>query len=420
MLQNTVGRIKATYQEYPKQFWMLMGATFIDAVGSALLFPFFALYVTKAFGIGLSQVGLIFAALTVTSMIGTTIGGGLADRFGRKSMAIVGLVGSALSILMLGFVRELSAFVPLALIAGLLGNSGGPAREAMVADLLPEEKRAGGFGLHRVIHNLAFAIGPALGGLLAAYSYLYLFIFDTAASLITALLFYLLLPETKPQIAPGEVEETTTEAFKGYGKVFADRWFMVFVIATTLMALVYSQFQGPLSVFLRDVHGLQEQRFGWILSLNALMVVLFQFSITRRVERYPPYIVLAVGTLFLVVGFGMYGFISTYLLFLIAVAILTIGEMLVAPVGQALAAKLSPEHMRGRYMAVFGFAWMVPGAIGMYLAGLIMDYYEPRWIWYATAVVGTIAALAYFGMYLYKRDEAERVAAVEIPLESSA
>jgi MFS family permease len=413
MLQKTFGRINSTYSEYPQQFWILMGATFVDALGSALLFPFFALYVTKAFSVGLSQVGLIFAILTITSMLGTTIGGGLADRFGRKSMAIFGLVASALSILALGFVRALSAFIPLVVVAGLMGNSGGPAREAMVADLLPEEKRAGGFGLHRVIHNLAFAIGPALGGLLAAYSYLYLFIFDTAASLITASLFYFWLPETKPEREPGQVEETTTETFKGYGKVFVDRWFMVFVVATMLMALVYSQFQGPLSVFLRDVHGLQEQRFGWILSLNAVMVVLFQFPISRRVEKHPPYLVLVIGMLFLVCGFGMFGFVSTYLLFMIAVAILTIGEMLVAPVGQALAASLSPEHMRGRYMAVFGFAWMIPGAIGMYLAGLIMDHYEPRWIWYATALVGIIATLAYFGMYLFQRENSEAIQGTE-------
>jgi hypothetical protein len=69
MLLSTVGRIKSTYAEYPTQFWILMGASFVDSLGSALLFPFFALYVTRTFGIGLSQVGLIFASLMVSSMV---------------------------------------------------------------------------------------------------------------------------------------------------------------------------------------------------------------------------------------------------------------------------------------------------------------------------------------------------------------
>lgn len=416
--QRAFGQVRSTYDEYPRHFWILMGSTFVDALGSALLFPFFALYVTRKFGIGLSQVGLIFALLTVTNIIGTTIGGGLADRFGRKSMAIFGLVASALGILALGFVKELSAFVPLILIAGFTGNIGGPARQAMVADILPEEKRAGGFGLFRVIHNLAFAIGPALGGLLAAYSYLYLFIFDTAASLFTAMAFYLFLPETKPKPEAGQVEETTAETFKGYGKILSDRFFIFFLVATFLMALVYSQFQGPLSVFLRDVHSLPEQRFGWILSLNAGMVVLFQFAITRRVEKHPPFLILALGTLFLVVGFGMYGFVASYILFLLAMAIVTIGEMLVAPVGQALAAKLAPEKMRGRYMAFFGFAWMVPGALGMYFAGLIMETLNPYWIWYSAAIVGVLASIAYWLMHIQLGEDKRTIPTKEPSIEA--
>jgi MFS family permease len=409
MIKKSIASVRSTYAEYPRNFWILMGSTFIDSLGSALLFPFFALYVTRKFGIGVSQVGLIFASLTVATIVGSTIGGGLTDRFGRKSMAIFGLVASALSILMMGFVQELNAFVPLVLLAGLTGNIGGPARSAMVADILPEEKRAGGFGLHRVIFNLSFVVGPALGGLLAAYSYLYLFIFDTIASLLTALILYLLLPETMPEKREGQVEETTTETFKGYGRVLTDRFFMIFLAATMLMALVFSQLHGPLSVFLRDVHGLPEQLFGWLLSLNAAMVVLFQFPITRRIERYPPFMILALGSLFLVVGMGMYGFVSLYGLFLLAMGIVTIGEMLVAPVGQAIAAKLAPEHMRGRYMAVFDFAWSVPGAIGMYLAGLIMDNFDPRWIWYAAGLVGILAAFAFLVLHIQQRQEGESV-----------
>jgi MFS family permease len=61
-------------------------------------------------------------------------------------------------------------------------------------------------------------------------------------------------------------------------------------------------------------------------------------------------------------------------------------------------AKLAPEQMRGRYMAFYGFAWSVPGAVGMYLSGLILDYFQPNWIWFASAIIGIIAALAFWFM----------------------
>lgn len=137
------------------------------------------------------------------------------------------------------------------------------------------------------------------------------------------------------------------------------------------------------------------QTFGYILSLNAAMVVLFQFPITRWISKYRPVIVMAVGTLLYAVGFGMYGLVSTYVLFLVAMVIITVGEMLVSPVGQAIVARLAPEDMRGRYMAVFGFSWVIPSAVGPLLAGLVMDNADQRWVWYGAGVIGLIAAGAF-------------------------
>jgi MFS family permease len=104
---------------------------------------------------------------------------------------------------------------------------------------------------------------------------------------------------------------------------------------------------------------------------------------------------MAAGTLLYAIGFGMYGFVSIYVLFLVAMVIITIGEMMVAPTSQALVAQLAPEDMRGRYMAVFGFTWVIPSAVGPLLAGLVMDNADPRWVWYAAGLVGLVATGAF-------------------------
>ena len=69
---------------------------------------------------------------------------------------------------------------------------------------------------------------------------------------------------------------------------------------------------------------------------------------------------MAFGTLFYMVGFAMFGLVSTYPLFVTAIVVITIGEMIVVPVSQGLAANFAPEEMRGRYMAVFGLSWAIP------------------------------------------------------------
>jgi len=175
--------------------------------------------------------------------------------------------------------------------------------------------------------------------------------------------------------------------------------------------LVYIQMNTTLAVFLRDNYGVNEQGFSYILALNAAMVVLFQFPITRRIARYRPLTVMTIGTLLYAVGFAMYGFVSLFFFFLLAMVIITIGEMLVSPTGQAIVTQFAPEDMRGRYMAVFGFSWVIPFAIGPLLAGLVLDNLNPDWLWYAAGLLGIVAALAFY--LLEQRVERARWAVVD-------
>ena len=407
--------IRNIYAEYPRQFWILILGVFIDRLGGALIFPFLTLYITQKFGVGMTEVGVIFGLVSLSSIVGSVLGGALTDRFGRKGMVVFGLLISAFINLMVGLVNSIDLIYVGALFIGLFGNAGGPAQQAMVADLLPEKKRAQGFGLLRVIVNLAVVIGPAMGGLLATRSYLLLFICDAVASTITAGIVALAIRETKPVPREGESEQTMAQTFGGYRDVLRDGAFVLFIGACILMTAVYMQMNTTLSVYLRDVHSVSEQGFGYILSLNAALVVLFQFAITRRIAKYRPLIVMAAGTLMYAIGFGMYGFISVYALFLAAMVVITIGEMLTAPTSQALVAELAPEDMRGRYMAVFGFSWVIPSAVGPLLAGLVMDNFDPRWVWYVAGLVGLAAAWSF--ALLQRRIEPRRTQELSAPLE---
>lgn len=393
--QKRLNRWRSIYYEYPRQFWVLVLGTFIDRLGGALMFPFFTLYITRKFGVGMTEVGVIFGLFSISSVVGSMFGGALTDRLGRKAMVIFGLVFSALTSLLMGVVNTIELFFIVSLAVGLFANAAGPAQQAMVADLLPEEKRAQGFGILRVVVNLSVTIGPMIGGLLITQSYLLLFIADAIASIITAVIVYTALQETRPSSPEDMPQETIAQTFGGYLKVLHDGAFLWFLVASALMVLVYMQMNSTLAVYLRDTHGIPEQWFGYILSLNAAMVVLFQFPLMRWIEKFRPMTMMVAGTLLYAVGFGMYGFVATYPLFLLAMVVITIGEMLVSPVGQALVARFAPEDMRGRYMAVFGFSWVIPSTVGPLLAGLVMDNADPRWVWYAAGIIGLVAAGAF-------------------------
>jgi MFS family permease len=397
-LKRKISQIGSFYNDYPRTFWTLMGVSFIDHLGGALMFPFFALYITSKFNVGMTEVGILFALFSISSFIGSALGGAMTDRLGRRGMLIFSLISTSISSVIMGLVSSLSVFYIFALLVGIFTDVGGPARMAMMADLLPEEKRVSGFGIFRVVFNVAAAIGPAIGGFMATRSYLALFISDAVLSLITAILVFRYIPETKPERQKDTPRETLATTFKGYFSVLSDRFFVFYIFASILAGLVYMNFNTTLGVFLRDYRGIPESGYGLLITINATMVVFMQFSISRVIDKYRPMLMMALGTLLSGLGFALFGFAQTYSMAVVAMVILTFGEMIWAPVSNALVARFAPEDKRGRYMAAFGFSWGIPFAIGPLLAGRFLDSGNGNWLWYACGVLGILGTLCFLAL----------------------
>ncbi len=394
-MSNILTRIRTVYNEYPRAFWTYNAIVFIDRLGGFMLYPFFALYLTKKFEIGMSTVGIMFAIFSITGMVGSALGGAIADRMGRKAVIIGSLILSSFSALGMGFAPTIAIFVMVVVVVGTLSSIGGPAEEAVVADLLPPEKRAEGYGIIRVVFNTAVIIAPPIAGALISNSYLTLFITDAVISTISAGIVFFALPETKPQLQEHAKPETMKETFIGYGRVFKDTRFLAFIGVLALSSLVYMNLNSTLGVYLRDHRGLPEFRYSLLLSLNAIMVVMLQFGITRRIEKYRPMLMMAAGALLYAIGFAMYGFVATFPLFVFAMVIITVGEMVISPVAQSLIAGFAPEDMRGRYMAVAGLSWSIAFTVGPYFAGLLLDSSNPSLLWVISGIVGTCATLGF-------------------------
>jgi MFS family permease len=398
-------RLQTVWQEYPRQFWTLFFGALINATGGGLVFPFFSLYLTRQLGFSMTEVGIIFAAYAVISMAAQLIGGALVDRVGRKPVMLFSLFGNAAAILCMGLTAPLVSasalgkLVSVSVVVVLMGLTGaifGPAVNAMVADLVETEKRAQAFGLLRIVQNLGIAIGPAIGGFIATRSYVVLFAVAAMTTAIYGAIIALRVRETRPQVAvtAGLVKRQE----EGWGRVLMDQPFVLFTGLYLVMAVVYSQMNTTLPVFLNKNYSVTEQWYGLLMSLNAAMVVLFQFPITRFTDRFARTAMMALGGVFFAVGFGMFGFVGVLPLFFLAQAIWTVGEMLTSPVSQAFVADVAPETMRGRYMGVFGLVWTIGYGAGPLLGGAVMDKLDGRYIWYAAFALNGLAALGFLAL----------------------
>jgi len=398
-----------TYKKFSKDFWLLMVASFIDMLGGYLIFPFFSLYMTQKFDVGMTEVGTMFLVWALTSgVIGNIIGGALADKFGRKTNIIFGLIASALSALMMVLINEIVIFYIVIGVIGIFVDIAGPARQAMVADLVPEELRGDAYGIFRIVFNLAATIAPAIGGFMAARSFEMLFYADVVISIAAALFVLFFLPETKPETVEESTEEQSfAQTFKGYKVVLKDKLYIAFIVVSALSTLMYFNMNSSMSVYLVNYRGLSPAQFGYILSLNAGMVVILQLLFTRITAKWKPMLTIAFGNILYVIGFMMYGIFDTFTMFIAAMIIITVGEMIYTPKGQMVVANFAPEHMRGRYMAISNFAWIIPIAIGPLGAGVIMDNFDPRYVWFAAGFVGSLSVIGFLLLHFKAGDRFE-------------
>ena len=293
--------------------------------------------------------------------------------------------------------HTLPAFAILMGLSGAFNPLLRVGADAMMADLIPSEKRPDAYSVLRMGNNVGVALGPAIGGFVAAASYTGAFLIAAAGMLIYGTMIAIFAHETLPSRASGAVRssESKPEKLGGYGRIFHDSRFMSFVFGFTLNQITASIMWVMLSVYAKDNFGLSERQYGLIPTTNALMVVFLQIYITQFTKRRPPLRVIAIGAFFYAVGLASVALGRGFWGFWTSMVIMTIGELIIVPTATTYAANQAPADMRGRYMSLYGLSQGVAQGIGPVLAGFLNDNISPVSIWYGAGLVGLCAVTTF-------------------------
>jgi MFS family permease len=403
-------RLNKLVADFPRQFWILFGGTLINQIGSGMVFPFLTLYLHQRLSLSMTAVGVILSVWAISGLVGSLVGGSLTDQFGRKRLMVFSLGATAVGLVAFGFADALPTSIAAVVFVGFVSAMFQPARDAMVADLVGPDKRPQAYGLLRVVANLGIGIGPAIGGFLASRSYLLAFLASGSATGLFFLITLSQMHETMPAAAPRH--KANAGAPGNFAAVLHDRRFVLFCVATSLAVVAYSQMMTVLPVYMKDQFGLGETFYGWVMTTNALMVVALQFPITRSTQRLARFPLIALGAVLYAAGVASVALGTTFWHFVVSMAILTLGEMIVVPTATAVTADLAPPQVRGRYMGALALTWNIGFGIGPILGGIITDQVFPRALW---PIMGSVALAGALILVLLSRSEPRRIirAAIE-------
>ena len=271
---------------------------------------------------------------------------------------------------------------------------------------MPAHHRPQVFALQYLSVNLGFTIATVLGGWLAVRSWLYLFWGDSATCFAFALILFFGLRETRRpasenEEAPEEVSEggePETASGGGYGAVFKDRTFMIFALACSFLALVFSQALSTFPLFLSQ-KGFDAAQYGQVMAINGILIVLLQIPLTEWLSRFKRAPVVILSAILYSLAFGSKGALDTLTQFTTAVAIWTIGEVVLAALQPTIVTDMAPERFRGRYLGIFNLTFAVAMIVGAPTGGFILERFGGQVLWYTAGAGGLIACLLYASIW---------------------
>jgi predicted MFS family arabinose efflux permease len=400
MLNKTLSLYREAYRGLSRSTWWLALVMLINRSGTMVV-PFMTMYMTQHLQVSISKAGLVMSLYGVGAIVGALIGGKLTDKIGYYYIQIVTLTGGGIMFVTLGQMHSYTGICICTFFLAMVNEAFRPANSVAVAHYSSEENRTRSYSLNRLAINLGWAVGGALGGVVASYNYSYLFWADGITNLSAAILLYLFLAPSR---------NTETEVKQPGKKIildsaYKDTTYLIFVAMVFVFAMCFFQLSTTLPVFYKQEFHLSVFFIGLVMAMNGLIITFFEMVTIFKLEGRRPHLqfislgVVLVGLSYLILNVS---FINYAWLAVFSMIIVTIGEILSMPFMNSYWIARTRSHNRGQYAALFTVAWSLAQASGPLVGSLIAEKSGFKTLWIIIGSVCLLLAFLYWRLQVRK------------------
>lgn len=395
--RQQIYKLKSLFYEYPKQFWIITFGVLISSAGSSMIWPFQLIYVSKTLNLPVSAITSIITISSITALSASPLGGFIADRFGRRNVMILAQISHGLAYFLMTKAHTYTGFLLPMTIIGAAMPLYSVGSDAMMADLIPTEKRSGAYSVLRMFNNTGIAFGPAIGGFIVAQSYQTGFIIAAIAMVSYGIYLTIFTKETLQKREESHSEESSHDSLiSGYLKVFENQRYMAFLLTLTIGIMAPMLLWMLLALYTNQHFGIIESRYALIPMTNAMMCVFVQYPVTQQIKKLDTRLAIALGMFFYAIGVGSVAIMTGFWGFWLSMVIMTIGELILIPTATKYIADIAPSHLRGRYMSLYWLSWGISRAFAPLLGGFLNDKIAPVAIWIGAFVLGMTSTIILF------------------------
>jgi len=344
-----------------REIWILSFVTFINRAG-AMVIPFLSLYLVNAKGFTLPQIGWIMTCFGVGSLAGTWVGGKLTDLIGFYKVIVLSLLLGGFGFIFLQFVDTFYGFCVGIFTLIFVADAYRPAIFVAADTYSKPGNVTRSITLIRLAINLGFSIGPLIGGIIiASINYNSLFWIDGITCIIASIGLYIWL---KPKKAKTEV--TKTPVSKEGVPPYLNGLFMLFFVILVANGTTFVQYFSVMPIYYEKAHFLTEDLIGWLFFINGAVIVLFEMPLIGWLERKQVSKTMATfwGIILLAISFIVLNLTQWSGILIIAMLLMTLGEMIGSPFSNALALEMAPKGRKGSYMGMYSMSFSISHIVG--------------------------------------------------------
>ncbi|WP_395602637.1 MFS transporter [Pseudomonas sp. A1230] len=383
-----------TLKNYPTTINLLLSASLILTLARAITLPYLVIYLSGSFSLSVADIGLVIGSTLIIGSLLSLYGGFLVDK-----MSSYRLILAFSGVFTLGFLgtflaRELWLFCSCLVLINLAYAVIDIAIKSGFGSLLPVTDRSEVFSIKYTLTNIGYAVGPFLGAGMAKLDLSLPFLLS--AGLGAGFFFIYFVWGNRDLNATDSAQRPVP--FLAVGKLLLQDYRLVcFTLGGLLSAVVFGQFTAYLSQYLVVTTTPEStyQIISTVVATNALMVISLQYSIGRKISRRHLNLWLVAGLSMFMMGLAGFALSTSILLWVISIAIFTVGEIIVFPAEYMFIDKIAPDNLRGMYYGAQNLS-NLGAALGPVLCGIVLATQPPHYIFYMLALFIVAGGMFYF------------------------
>jgi predicted MFS family arabinose efflux permease len=375
--------------------WLLSLIMFINRAGSMVV-PFLSVYLTTQLKLGVEQIGILLSCFGLGSMAGSFLGGYLTDKIGQFKVQFLSLTIGGFMFFALAYIKTYELLAAWLFLASTVADSLRPANASSVALYAKPENVTRAFSLNRMAVNLGFTIGPAIGGLLAAFSYYWLFVVDGVTCIAAGIIFFFFFRNRKTYQPAGQTTENTIDKPIG-ASAFKDKRYLAFAACCCIFAILFFQLFSTLPLYYREVYTLSEENIGLLLGLNGLIVFVFEMVLIYLYgNKFKTHQFIVAGILLTGLSFILLNLFAENWILYISMIVLSFSEILAMPFMVTYTVERSGTHNKGSYMGLYSLAYATAFVIAPFLGTRIIANFGFSTLWWFSGALAVVGAIGFY------------------------